>query len=180
VGSRIKSGQKFSIRIKSDIQNLKAKSFEDEGYGEVVSSPFDDFILLRANGYPSIPFATAVDDWKMDITHVIRGVEWVSGTAKHLYLCKALQVTPPTFMHLPLILSPDGRKLSVTDPSACIANLRLSGYLPEAIVNYIALLGLAPRENREHMGDDRRKPTQHKSVVEYCSLQQLRNTVPIP
>jgi glutamyl/glutaminyl-tRNA synthetase len=74
VGRRFKSGERFSIRMKSDIQNLIVKSFWDDGYGEVISAPFDDFILMRSNGWPSPHFANAVDDWRMSISHVVRGV----------------------------------------------------------------------------------------------------------
>lgn len=101
-------------------------------------------MLVKKNGYPTYHFANVIDDWKMEITHVIRGMEWLTNTAKHLYLYKILGVQPPIFMHLPLIFSSDGKKLSKRDPTAPISNLREKGYQPEAIINYAGLMGYNP------------------------------------
>ena len=81
----------------------------------------------------------------MDITHVIRGMEWLTNTPKHVYLYKVLGVKPPLFVHLPLIFTNDGKKLSKRDPTAPIANLKEKGYHPEAIINYTGLMGYNPR-----------------------------------
>ncbi len=94
------------------------------------ASKFDDYILVKKNGYPTYHFANVVDDWKMGITHVIRGVEWLTNTPRHIYLYNLLRVRPPVFMHLPLVFTADGKKLSKRDPTAPIANLRQKGYLP--------------------------------------------------
>lgn len=82
----------------------------------------------------------------MKITHVIRGVEWLSNTFKHIYLYKIFALNPPTFMHLPLIYTSDGKKLSKRDPTAPIANLKSKGYQPEAIINYAGQMGFTPEK----------------------------------
>lgn len=86
--------------------------------------------MVKKNGYPTYHFANVIDDWKMEITHVIRGVEWLSNTSKHLYLYNILGVKPPIFAHLPLIYTHDGKKLSKRDPTAPVAGLKAKGYQP--------------------------------------------------
>jgi nondiscriminating glutamyl-tRNA synthetase len=85
---------------------------------------------MKANGYPTYHFANVIDDWKMEISHVMRGVEWLTNTSKHLYLYNILEKKPPIFIHLPLVFTTDGKKLSKRDPTAPINNMKLKGYLP--------------------------------------------------
>ena len=82
-----------------------------------------------------------IDDWKMNITHVIRGAEWLTNTPKHIYLYKILGARVPIFMHLPLIFTAEGKKLSKRDPTAPVNSLKAIGYQPEAILNYTGLMG---------------------------------------
>ena len=92
-----------------------------------------------------------MDDLEMDITHVIRGEDHLSNTAKHIALFRAFGVKPPHYAHIPLILNADGTKMSKRDTGASLTNYFEEGFLPEAVVNYLCLLGWSPKDNREKM-----------------------------
>lgn len=110
----------------------------------------DDFILIKSDGYPTYNFAHIVDDIEMEVTHVMRGEEFISSTPKFLSLYEALGVTPPAFATLPVILGPGGKKkLSKRDGAKDILAYRSEGYLPEAFVNFLALLGWNPGTEQE-------------------------------
>jgi glutamyl/glutaminyl-tRNA synthetase len=128
-------------------------SFRDELRGEVPFSRIGDFVLLKSDGTPSYNFAAVVDDLDMGITHVIRGEEHLPNTARQALLYRALDAREPEFVHLGLILGPDGKKLSKRHGAASIAEYRREGYLPEALVNYLALLGWTHPEGREEFAD---------------------------
>jgi glutamyl-tRNA synthetase len=110
----------------------------------------DDPVIARADGSPLYNFAVAVDDLDAQITHVVRGEDHLSNTPKQLLVFEALGVTPPRYAHLPLLLGPDGRKLSKRHGAASVQELRTAGYLPEAVDNYIALLGAGFAADEEH------------------------------
>ena len=107
----------------------------------------DDQVLLKSDGFPTYHLANVVDDHAMEITHVIRGEEWLSSTPKHILLYKAFGWNPPHFAHLPLLLNKDKSKLSKRQGDVAVEDYKLKGYLPEAVVNFIALLGWHPGEN---------------------------------
>lgn len=109
----------------------------------------DDQVLLKSDGFPTYHLANVVDDHLMAITHVIRGDEWMSSTPKHVYLYEAFGWNPPTFMHMPLLLGKDGRKLSKRRNPTSIFFYRDSGYLPEAFVNFLTLMGYSMTGDRE-------------------------------
>src|ERR671939_860222 len=111
--------------------------------GEVVfeHAAIDDFVIARSDGSPLYNLAVAVDDRDMGITHVIRGADHISNTPRQLMILKALGAEPPAYAHLPLLHGPDGKKLSKRHGAASVQELRDAGYLPEAVRNYIALLG---------------------------------------
>ena len=111
--------------------------------GEIVfdHSAIDDFVIARSDGSPLYNLAVAVDDNDMGITHVVRGADHISNTPRQLMIMKALGADPPTYAHLPLLHGPDGKKLSKRHGAASVQELRDAGYLPEAIRNYLALLG---------------------------------------
>ncbi len=111
----------------------------------------DDFVILKSDGWPTYNFACAVDDAAMGITHVIRAEEHLSNTPRQLLLCRALGFPPPAFAHAPMILAPDRSKLSKRHGAVAVEEFRAGGYLPEAIVNYLALLGWSPGGEREVM-----------------------------
>jgi glutamyl-tRNA synthetase len=123
--------------------------FRDELRGEVSFGGVEDFVILKSDGTPSYNFAAVVDDLEMGITHVIRGEEHLPNTARQALLYRALAEDEPAFVHLGLILGPDGKKLSKRGGAASVAELRRAGYLPEAVVNYLALLGWTHPEGRE-------------------------------
>jgi glutamyl-tRNA synthetase len=117
--------------------------------GEVTFGGVEDFVILKSDGTPSYNFAVVVDDADMEITHVIRGEEHLSNTARQGLLYEALGVEKPQFIHLGVILGPDGKKLSKRHDAASIADYRERGYLPDARVNYLALLGWNHPEGKE-------------------------------
>ena len=130
---------RFKVPLSGEIQ------FYDLIYGEVSlkCDTIDDFIILKSDGYPTYHLASVVDDHLMGITHVLRAEEWLSSTPRHLLLYNALGYSPPSFAHLPMILGPDKSKLSKRRGAPEVAELRRKGYLPEAVVNFLALLGWA-------------------------------------
>ncbi len=117
--------------------------FNDLIRGEVAfeNSTLDDMVLLKSDGYPTYHLANIVDDHAMAISHVLRAEEWLSSTPRHMLLYQALGHEPPQFAHLPMILGPDRSKLSKRHGAVSITEYRDQGYLPEAMVNFLALLG---------------------------------------
>ena len=129
--------------------------FRDGLRGEVGFSKVDDFVLIKSDGTPAYNFAAVVDDAAMRITHVLRGEEHLSNTARQALLYRALGEREPQFLHLGLILAPDGTKLSKRHGARSIAEHRREGYLPEAILSYLALLGWShPAGKEEFAGLD--------------------------
>ncbi|OZB73125.1 MAG: glutamate--tRNA ligase, partial [Halothiobacillus sp. 14-55-98] len=116
---------------------------EDGVRGRVVfqNSELDDLIIARSDGTPTYNLTVVVDDWDMEITHVIRGDDHLNNTARQINLYHALNVTPPQFAHLPMIHAPDGAKLSKRHGAVSVMQYREEGYLPEALLNYLVRLG---------------------------------------
>jgi glutamyl-tRNA synthetase len=110
-----------------------------------------DFVILRSDGQPVFHLVNVVDDLDMGITHVIRGEDHLSNTARHIALFEAFGVKPPHYAHIPLILNKDGSKMSKRDQGASLTGYLDGGFLPEAVVNYLCLLGWSPKDNREKM-----------------------------
>jgi len=126
-------------------------SFKDEVYGEITmdNAELDDQVLIKSDGMPTYNFANVVDDHLMEITHVVRGSEYLSSTPKYNLLYDAFGWEIPTYVHLPLVLNENGQKLAKRRGDATFEDLLKLGYLPDAIINYCALLGWAPSDNRE-------------------------------
>src|SRR5436190_6567339 len=110
-----------------------------------------DFVIVRSDGQPVFHLVNVVDDLEMNITHVIRGEDHLSNTPKHIALFRAFGVEPPKYAHIPLILNVDGTKMSKRDKGASLATYMEEGYAPEALINYLCLLGWSPKDNREKM-----------------------------
>src|SRR5450631_4794962 len=110
-----------------------------------------DFVILRSDGQPVFHLVNVIDDLEMDITHVIRGEDHLSNTAKHIALFQAFGVPPPHYAHIPLILNADGSKMSKRDRGASLATYGEEGFLPEAVNNYLCLLGWSPKDNTEKL-----------------------------
>ncbi len=119
--------------------------------GEVVwqNENLDDQILLKNDGYPTYHLASVVDDHLMEVTHILRGEEWLPSTPKHLLTYQAFGWTPPQFAHLSLVLNPDRSKLSKRQGDVAVEDYQKKGYLPEALLNFIALLGWNPGNDQE-------------------------------
>jgi glutamyl-tRNA synthetase len=131
----------------------RSGSFVDELRGEVTFGDVEDFVIRKSDSTPSYNFAVVVDDLELGITHVIRGEEHLSNTARQTLLYRVLGATEPMFIHLGVILGPDGKKLSKRHGAASIADYRRLGYVPEALVNYLALLGWNHPEGKEEFVD---------------------------
>lgn len=113
------------------------------------NAQIDDQVLLKSDGFPTYHLAVVVDDHLMEITHIIRADEWFPSTPKHVLLYQALGWETPVYCHVPLVLGSDGKKLSKRHGATSIAEFRAQGYLPEALLNFLALLGWAPGEGEE-------------------------------
>ena len=148
IETKIKNGEPHVIR---QLIPEGSARFTDEVYGEitVANSELEDQILIKSDGYPTYNFANVIDDHLMEITHVVRGSEFLSSTPKYALLYDAFGWKPPAFIHLPLILSEEGGKMGKRKGAMSFDALVEDGYLPEAIINFIALLGWSPPDNRE-------------------------------
>jgi glutamyl-tRNA synthetase len=126
-------------------------TFQDQVKGEVTfqHALLDDFVLIKSTGVPASPMAIPVDDHAMAITHVLRGDEWVSTTPKHILVHRARGYEPPIFGHLSVITGPDGKKLSKRHNETAIGEFEKQGYLPGAMINFLALLGWSPGNDQE-------------------------------
>jgi len=128
-----------------------ATTFADAIRGDISypNAQQDDFVLLKSDGFPTYHLANIVDDHLMQISHVLRGDEWIPSTPKHVQLYAAFGWQPPVFAHLPVILAPGGGKLSKRHGAAAVCEYRALGYLPDALVNFLALLGWAVSSDNE-------------------------------
>ncbi|KKS53597.1 MAG: Glutamate-tRNA ligase [Parcubacteria group bacterium GW2011_GWC2_45_7] len=137
------------IRLK--VPKIGKTKFEDLIHGQVefANKLIDDQVLLKSDGYPTYHLANIIDDNLMEITHVIRGDEWLPSTPKHILLYEAFDWKAPQFTHLPLLLNPDHSKLSKRQGDVAVEDYIKKGYLPEAIINFVALLGFNPRSDKE-------------------------------
>jgi glutamyl-tRNA synthetase len=128
-------------------------AFVDAVHGPIQfdSASIEDFVLLRSDGYPTYHLSVVVDDAEMEISHVIRGDDHISNTPKHVLLFGALGAPTPVFAHVPLILGADKKRLSKRHGATSVAEYRRQGYLPVAMVNFLALLGWSPGDDRELM-----------------------------
>lgn len=149
IAEKLANGTPYVIRQNNPTEGTT--SFHDELYGDisVENSELDDMILIKSDGYPTYNFANVVDDHLMEITHVVRGNEYLSSTPKYNRLYEAFGWELPTYIHLPLITDEEHKKLSKRSGHSSFEDIIEQGILPEAIVNFIALLGWSPEENRE-------------------------------
>ncbi len=128
---------------------VRSGTFRDALRGEIRFSNIEDFVVRKSDGSPSYNFAAVVDDVVMSMSHVIRGEEHLPNTVRQALLYRALNEMEPEFVHLGVILGPDGRKLSKRHGAASVADYRREGYLPEGLMSYLALLGWSHPEGRE-------------------------------
>ena len=149
VEKNLAEGKPFVIR--QNIPMEGTTTFHDELYGDITveNAELDDMILIKSDGYPTYNFANVVDDHTMNITHVVRGNEYLSSSPKYQRLYDAFGWKSPVYIHLPLITDENHKKLSKRSGHSSFEDLLEQGFLPEAVVNYIALLGWSPEDNRE-------------------------------
>ncbi len=167
----IAQGRKSVIRFKGPKGG--ETTFSDVIRGEVTfeNRTIDDFVILKADGFPTYHLASVVDDNKMLISHVLRAEEWISSTPKHLLLYRSLGLEPPLFAHLPMILGPDRSKLSKRHGAVSITQYRDEGYLPQAMVNFLALLGWSL--------DDKTDIIDTETLVKNFSLERIGKTAAV-
>jgi len=149
VEKNLAEGKPYVIR--QNIPNEGSTTFHDELYGDITveNSELDDMILIKTDGYPTYNFANVVDDHTMNITHVVRGNEYLSSSPKYQRLYDAFGWESPVYVHLPLITDENHKKLSKRSGHSSFEDLIDQGFVTEAVVNYIALLGWSPEDNRE-------------------------------
>ena len=156
------------VRFKTPLEG--DTTFDDLVYGSVTfkHDTLDDFVLLKSDGYPTYHLANIVDDHLMAISHVLRAEEWLSSTPRHVLLYQALDWQAPRFAHLPMILGPDRAKLSKRHGATNINEYQTEGYLPDAMVNFLSLLGWSL--------DDRTELLSREALMKHFSLDRVGKT----
>src|SRR5271165_5152309 len=154
---RAAAGEPFALRFRVPREGGVVR-FSDAVYGEQMKATADieDFALLRSDGMPTYHLASCADDADLRISHIIRGQDHLSNTFKHVLIFEAAGFQPPQFAHLPLLVAPDGTKLSKRrhGPVVSVTTYRDAGFLPEAFINFLCLLGWSPKNDREQMSLD--------------------------
>ncbi len=152
---RAAAGEPFALRFRVPREPGKTVQFADAVYGEQskAGADIEDFALLRSDGMPTYHLASCADDADLKISHIIRGQDHLSNTFKHVLIFEAAGYTPPVFAHLPLLVAPDGTKLSKRrhGPVVSVTTYRDAGFLPDAFINFLCLLGWSPKNDREQM-----------------------------
>jgi glutamyl-tRNA synthetase len=150
---RAAAGEPFALRYRVPRGQARTLRFMDGVYAEQskLADEVEDFALLRSDGFPTYHLASCVDDADLGITHIIRGQDHLTNTFKHLLIFEALGTQPPQFAHLPLLVAPDGAKLSKRKhgPVVSVTTYCDAGFLPQAFVNFLCLLGWSPKNDRE-------------------------------
>jgi glutamyl-tRNA synthetase len=152
---RAAAGEPFALRYRVPRGQGRVLRFVDGVYGaqSKLADEVEDFALLRSDGMPTYHLASCADDADLRISHIIRGQDHLTNTFKHLLIFEGLGVTPPQFAHLPLLVAPDGAKLSKRKhgPVVSVTTYRDAGFLPQAFVNFLCLLGWSPKDDREFL-----------------------------
>jgi glutamyl-tRNA synthetase len=166
---RAAAGEPFALRFRVPRGSGEQVRFVDAVYGEQgkAGADIEDFALLRSDGMPTYHLASCADDVDLRISHVIRGQDHLSNTFKHVLIFEAAGAKPPQFAHLPLLVAPDGTKLSKRrhGPVVSVTTYRDAGFLPEAFINFLCLLGWSPKNDREQMS--------RQELVEAFSLEGI-------
>src|ERR1700723_2073012 len=152
---RAAAGEPFVLRFRVPRESRDEIAVDDLVFGRVVklTADLEDFALLRSSGVPTYHMASCADDADLRITHILRGQEHLANTFKHVLIFEALGAPLPKFAHLPLLMAPDGAKLSkrIHGPVVSVTTYRDAGFLPHAFVNFLCLLGWSPKNDREKM-----------------------------
>lgn len=171
INEKLNAGVPHVVRIKMPDEGVIGWEDAIRGHVEFDVKNVDDGVLLKSDGFPTYHFAVVVDDHLMKITHVLRGEEWISSTPKHLLLYTAFGWQPPVFAHMPLIRNADKSKLSKRKNDVSILSYRDKGYLPEALLNFIALLGWSHPNKEEIFSFD--------EFLNIMSLDRIQKTGPV-
>jgi len=168
---RLQAGVPHVVRLKAPLEG--ETRFRDLLRGEISipNAEIDDQVLLKSDGFPTYHLACVVDDHLMGISHVIRAEEWISSTPKHVLLYEAFGWEPPEFIHLPLLRNPDRSKISKRKNPTSLLWYRQQGFLPEALLNFLALMGCSLGENRELFGLD--------ELIKQFSWDRVRTSGPV-
>jgi glutamyl-tRNA synthetase len=152
---RAAAGEPFVVRYRVPRETRAEVAFTDLVYGpqSKATADIEDFALLRSNGVPTYHLASCADDADLKISHIIRGQDHLTNTFKHVLIFEALGVEPPKFAHLPLLIAPDGSKLSKRKhgPVVSVTTYRDAGFLAQSFINFLCLLGWSPKNDREQM-----------------------------
>lgn len=148
VEKNLAEGKPYAIRLCIPQEDVVVHDLI-RGDVQFKAEEFDDFVIARQNGIPIYNFATVIDDALMNITHIIRAEEHLSNTPRQVFIYRALGFDVPQFAHVSLILAPDHSKLSKRHGAVSVGDYRQEGYLPEALINYLVLLGWSPKDDRE-------------------------------
>ncbi len=166
---RAAAGEPFALRFQVPRDTDRSVGFTDAVYGDQLKAAADieDFALLRSDGMPTYHLASCADDADLRISHIIRGQDHLTNTFKHVLIFEAAGVRPPQFAHLPLLVAPDGTKLSKRrhGPVVSVTTYRDAGFLSEAFINFLCLLGWSPKNDREKMS--------REELVEAFSLEGI-------
>ena len=149
VEKRITAGETYTIRQKMPLEGEVIAHDELHGDINFKVENLEDHVLIKSDGMPTYQFANVVDDHLMEISHVVRGDEWLSSFPKNILLYEAFNWQPPKFIHVPLILNKEGGKLSKRQGDVAVEDYRNKGFLPEALINFCALLGWHPKDDQE-------------------------------
>jgi len=171
IEKNLKEEKSYVIRLK--VPKGQKISWQDliQGKIEFKSDDIDDQVLLKSDGYPTYHLGVVVDDYQMKISHVLRGVEWISSTPKHILLYKAFDWKLPIFGHLPIILGPDKAKLSKRHGAKSALDYQKEGYLPEALNNFMAFLGWSYKDNSDLLS--------LKDLIKVFKIEDVRKANPI-
>ena len=163
--SREAQGTSWVVRFRMPLNG--ETTFHDLVKGEITfaNQNMDDFVILKSDGYPTYHLANVVDDTRMEISHILRADEWVSSTPKHVLMYDALGYAKPLFAHLPIILGPDRSKLGKRHGAVSVLNYRDEGFLPEAVLNFLALLGWSL--------DDHTEIISQEDLIQHFSIERI-------
>jgi glutamyl-tRNA synthetase len=166
-----RSDSKFVVRFKMPLEDITVCQDLIRGQVKFENKLLDDFVILKSDGYPTYHLASVVDDHAMEISHVLRAEEWLSSLPRHLKIYESLDYKPPLFAHLPIILGPDRSKLSKRHGATSVLDYRRSGYVPEAVLNFLTLLGWAL--------DDHTELFSAEELIENFSLERVTSSAAI-
>lgn len=149
VKSRLAAGERHVIRLNVPVgQVIKFKDLVHDEIS-ISTNDVDDQVLIKSDGFPTYHLAVVIDDYLMEITHILRGEEWISSTPKHILLYKAFGWPEPEYVHLPLLLGKSKKKLSKREGDVAVKDFLAKGYLPQALINFVAFLGWNPKTEKE-------------------------------